>query len=141
LIFAAFKHHPTVEIYDLEFGRLIQRLTIAHPVFRDLQQELTTANGSEGQPHDRVFLPRFLAGIRVVDNRIFLCLHLPEPEIWELDRQGTPLAEFRIIGLAPAVDVFGFDVRLDNGSLLFAVGTIDQQWNATVSETKISPSS
>jgi hypothetical protein len=31
-------------------------------------------------------------------------------------------------------------VRIDEGNLLFAVGTIDQQWNATVSETKISPS-
>ena len=139
LLFAAFKHHPTVEIYDLEFGQLIQRLTIDHPVFRDLQQELRSANASEGEQHDRVFIPRYLAGIRVVDNRIFLCLHLPEPEIWEVDRQGNPLAQFRITGLPPAVDVFGFDVRLDNGSLLFAVGTIDQQWNATVSETKISP--
>jgi hypothetical protein len=140
VMFAAFRHHPTVEIYDLESGRLIQKLTVDHPVFRDLQKELTRENVSEGQQPDRVFLPRYVAGIRVVDNRIFLCLHLPEPEVWEIDRQGNPVAEFRIAGLAPAVDIFGFDVRIDEGNLLFAVGTIDQQWNATVSETKISPS-
>ena len=140
VMFAAFKHHPTVEIYNLEFGSLIQRLTIDHPVLRDLQKDLTSENVSEGQQRDRVFLPRYLAGIRVVDNRIFLCFHLPEPEIWEINRQGTPLAQFRIAGLPPAVDIFGFDVRLDKGDLFFAVGTIDQRWNATVSETKISPS-
>lgn len=139
LMFAAFKHHPTVEIYDIDSGRLVQTLTIDHPVFRDLQKELTSEKPSEGQQHGRVFVPRYLAGIRVVDNRIFLCLHLPEPEIWELDQKGNRLAQFRISGLPPAVDVFGFDVRLETAHLLFAVGIIDQRWNATVSETRITP--
>lgn len=138
-LFAAFKHHPTVEIYHIESGRLLQSLTIDHPVLRDLQKELTSEGFSEDEQHGRVFVPRYLAGIRVVDNRIFLCLHLPQPEIWELDQKGNRLAEFRISGLPPAVDVFGFDVRLDKGNLLFAVGIIDQRWNATVSETKITP--
>ena len=137
LLFAAFKNHPTVEIYDLDFGKLIASRTIDHPVFRDLQKELTSDNASEGQQQGRVFVPRYLAGIRVVADRVFLCLHLPEPEILELDREGKPLAAFRISGLPPAVDIFGFDVRLDKGNLLFAVGTIDQQWNATVSESKV----
>lgn len=133
LLFAAFKHHPTIEIYDIRSGRLVQTLTIDHPIFRELQKELTSEKNSDG----RVFVPRYLAGIRVVDNRIFLCLHLPEPEIWELDQKGNRLAQSRISGLPPAVDFFGFDIRLDKGSLLFAMGIIDQRWNATVSEIKI----
>jgi hypothetical protein len=137
LIFAAFKHHPTIEIYDIDSGKLVQTLTIDHPVFRTLQSELTNEGISEGQPNGRVFVPRYLAGIRVLDDRIFLCFHLPEPEVWELDQKGNRLAEFRISDLSPAVDVFGFDVRLDKGNLSFAVGTIDERWNATVSETRI----
>lgn len=138
LLFAAFKHRPTIEVYDTDSGKLVQMVTIDHPVFGALQNELTSETLSQGQQPGRVFLPRYLAGIRVVDNRVFLCLHLPEPEIWELDQKGKRLAEFRISGLPSAVDFFGFDVRLDKGNLLFAVGTIDQRWNATISETKIS---
>ena len=137
LLFAAFKYHPTVEIYDIDSGKLVQTLTIDHPVFRALPNELTGEGSADGQQHGRVFIPRYLAGIRVLDNRMFLCLHLPEPEVWEFDQKGNRLAEFRISGLPPAVDLFGFDVRLDKGNLLFAIGIIDQQWNATVSETRI----
>jgi len=140
LLFAAFKHRPTIEIYDIDSGKLVQAVSIDHPVFRDLQKELTTANGSEDEQHGRVFVPRYLAGVRVIDNRVFLCLHLPEPEIWELDQHGNRLAEYRISGLPPAVDFFGFDVRVEGRNLLLAVGTIDQWWNATVSETKVTPS-
>jgi WD40 repeat protein len=137
LLFAAFKYHPTVEIYDIDSGKLVQTLAIDHPVFRALPNELKSEGLSEGQQHGRVFIPRYLAGIRILDNRLFLCLHLPEPEIWELDQKGNRLAEFRISGLPPAVDFFGFDVRRDQGNLLFAVGIIDQGWNATVSEIRI----
>jgi hypothetical protein len=136
LLFAAFKHRPTIEVYDIDSGELVQTLTVDHPVFRTLQNDLTSETLSQGQQPGRVFVPRYSAGIRVVNNRVFLCLHLPEPEIWELDQKGNRLAEFRISGLPPAVDFFGFDVRLDKGNLLFAVGTIDQRWNATISETK-----
>jgi hypothetical protein len=137
LLFAAFKHHPTVEIYDIDSGKLVQTLTIDHPVFRALQNELSNEGLPGEQQQGRIFIPRYLAGIRSVDSRVFVCLHLPEPEVWELDQQGNRLAEFRISGLPPAVDLFGFDVRVDKGTLLFAVGIIDQGWNAMVSETKV----
>lgn len=139
LVFAGFKHRPTVEVYDIDSGSLVQTLNIDHPVFRDLQNALMSETRSQGEQRGRVFIPRYLAGLRVLNEKVFLCLHLPDPEIWELDQKGNRLAEFRISGLPPAVDIFGFDVRLDKGSLLFAVGIIDQRWNALVTESKITP--
>jgi hypothetical protein len=137
LVFAAFKHHPTVEVYDIHSRRLVQTINIDHPVFPRLQDELKSETSAEDKQPGRVFLPRYFAGIRILSDRVFLCLHLPEPEIWELDQKGNRVAEFRISGLPPAVDIFGFDVRLENENLLFAVGIIDQRWNAVVTETKI----
>jgi hypothetical protein len=87
----------------------------------------------------RVFVPRYLAGIRASGNRIFLCLSLPEPEIWELDQNGNRLRGFHVSGLPPAVDIFGFDVRLMKEKLTFTIGIIDQGWHATVAELEGNP--
>jgi hypothetical protein len=133
-LFAAFKYRPHVEIYDLKSGKLTSSFDVGHPVFQSLANELGRKGIRDNQEHGRVFVPRYLAGIRVFGNRIFLCLALPEPEIWEVDRHGMPLVQFRIAGLPPAVDVFGFDMRSVGNSFIFSVGIIDQGWNATVSE-------
>jgi hypothetical protein len=109
---------------------------VAHPVFQYLAGELERKGIRDTQENGRVFVPRYLAGIRVSGNRIFLCLALPEPEIWEVDRNGTPLVQFHILGLPPAVDVFGFDLRSVGDSLIFSIGIIDQGWKATVSELR-----
>jgi hypothetical protein len=137
-LFAAFKYRPHIEIYDLKSGKLTASFDVAHPVFQSLANELERRGIRDNQENGRVFLPRYLAGIRVFENRIFLCLALPEPEIWEIDRNGKPLAQFHISGLPPAVDVFGFDIRSVGNSLIFSLGIIDQGWNATVSELRSS---
>jgi len=137
-LFAAFKYRPDVEIYDLKSGKLTANFAVAHPVFKSLANELERRGIRDNQENGRVFVPRYLAGIRVLENRIFLCLALPEPEIWEIDQNGTPLVQFHIIGLPPAVDVFGFDLRTIGNDLIFSVGIIDQGWNATVSELRSS---
>ena len=49
------------------------------------------------------------------------------------------MARYKVSGLPTAVDIFGFDVRLIQESLMFSIGIIDQEWNATVSELKAIP--
>lgn len=93
-VFVGFKHRPSVEIYDIDSASLVQALIIDHPVFRNLQNALESETRSQGEQRGRVFIPRFLAGIRVLNERVFLCLHLPEPEIWELDQKGKRLRNF-----------------------------------------------
>jgi hypothetical protein len=139
LLFAAFKYRPKVEIYDIESGKMIGSFDIDHPVFRSLANELEHQRVPEKPAEGRVFVPRYLAGIRASGNRIFLCLSLPEPEIWEVDQKGNRLGEFHVSGLPPAVDIFGFDVRSVKEKLIFSIGIIDQGWRATVSELEGNP--
>jgi hypothetical protein len=139
LLFAAFKYRPMVEIYDIEAGEKVGSFDIDHPVLRSLAAELERQRVPEKPAEGRVFVPRYLAGIRALGNRIFLCLSLPEPEIWEVDQKGNRLGVFHVSGLPPAVDIFGFDVRSVKDKLLFSIGTIDQGWHATVSELDGSP--
>jgi len=139
LLLAAFKYRPLVEIYDVESGKLIGSFNIDHPVFRSLPRELERQRIPEKPAEGRVFVPRYLAGIRSSGNRIFLCLSLPEPEIWEVDQKGNRLGEFHVLGLPPAVDIFGFDVRSVKDKMTFSIGIIDQGWHATVSELDGNP--
>lgn len=137
VLLAAFKYRPSVELYDIDSGKMIGSFDIDHPVFRSLATELERRGVSDKQEKGRIFLPRYLAGIRVLGSRVFICLALPEPEIWEVDQIGNRLARFQVSGLPHAVDVFGFDVRSVGSNLLFSVGIIDQGWNTTVSELRI----
>jgi NHL repeat-containing protein len=139
LLLAAFKYQPLVEIYDVDSGKLVGSFAIDHPVFRSLSRELERQRVPERPGEGRVFVPRYLAGIRASGNRIFLCLSLPEPEIWELDQNGNRLRGFHVSGLPPAVDIFGFDVRLMKEKLTFTIGIIDQGWHATVAELEGNP--
>jgi hypothetical protein len=136
LLFAAFKYRPTVEVYNIDTGTLSGSFEIDHPVFRSLNQELVQKGIGEKQDQERIFLPRYLSGIRVLGDELFVCLALPEPEIWAVDQKGTPLAVFKLSGLPVAVDIFGFDVRPTEDGFLFSIGIIDQEWNATISQLK-----
>lgn len=139
VLLAAFKYQPLVEIYDVKSGKLIQTFDIDHPVFRALPRELERQRVPETLGEGRVFVPRYLAGIRASGDRIFLCLSLPEPEIWEVDQKGNRLGEFHVSGLPPAVDIFGFDIRPIKDKLTFSIGIIDQEWHATVAELEVNP--
>ena len=139
LLLAAFKYQPLVEIYDVESGKLIESFDIDHPVFRSLSRELERQRVPEKPGEGRVFVPRYLAGMRASGNRIFLCLHLPEPEIWEVDHKGNRLGVFHVSGLPPAVDIFGFDIRSVKDKYTFSIGIIDQEWHATIAELEANP--
>lgn len=127
----AYKYRPVVEVYDLKSGALLSEFEINHPVFEALKnQPRPTAADSGGQKLE----PRYAAGLKVLGDRIFVCLHLPVPEVWELNGDGKFLASYRADGLPAAVNVFGFDARRISGEVKFAIGVIDRTWGASVSE-------
>jgi hypothetical protein len=133
-LLAAFKYKPIVEQYDIGSGKLIGSFNIDHLVFSSMAAELERLHVPDKPGQGKVFVPRYLAGIRTLGERIFVCLSLPEPEIWEVDQKGNPLRKFQISGLPVAVDIFGFDVRSVKDKLTFSIGIIDQGWHATVAE-------
>lgn len=138
LLFAAFKHRPLVEVYDIDSGKLLTSFEVNHPVFRLLSDELKATGVTEAKTPGRVFVPRYIAGIRTYGKRIFLCLNLPQPEIWEVDTNGKVLEQFKVSDLAPAVDIFGFDVRINDNNVVFSIGIIDTSFAASVSEVSLS---
>jgi hypothetical protein len=136
-IYVAYKHRPLVEIYSFESGSLVKSFNVNHPVFNTLEKELQSKGVSEKQRQGRVYVPRYLAGIQVWKGRVFLCLHLPEPEIWEMNEQGDLRQTYRITGLNPAVEIFGFDLHANGENLNSSLGIIDAEWKTTVCELNL----
>lgn len=127
----AYKYRPVVEVYDLKSGALVSEFEITHPVFEALKNQPPPAAAESG---GQKLEPRYAAGVKVLGDRIFVCLHLPAPEVWEMSGEGKLLAAFRADGLPAAVNVFGFDARRSGGEVKFAIGIIDRTWGASVSE-------
>lgn len=136
-VYVAYKHRPLVEIYSFESGSMVKSFNVNHPVFSTLEKELQARVVSEKQQQGRVYVPRYLAGIEVWNGRLFICLHLPEPEIWEMNEKGDLRQAYRITSLTPAVEIFGFDLHANGENLNFSLGIIDSRWDATVCELNL----
>ncbi len=130
LLIVAFKYRPIVEVYNVDSGEMVRTFNVKHPVFASL--------GNESRLQQPNLVPRYVAGVTVVKDRIFLCLHLPVPEVWELNEEGKVLAELRADGLPRAIHVFGFDARLKGDEPYFAIGVLDPTWEASVFELSAS---
>lgn len=131
---AAYKYSPLVEVYELDSGKLVRSFEVSHPVFEALKSlPAPVADASMGAAGQKLE-PRYFAGVKAMGDRIFLCLYLPTPEVWEMNEEGGTLAAFRADGLPTAVNIFGFDARSGGGELKFAIGVIDRTWGASISE-------
>jgi NHL repeat-containing protein len=129
----AYKYRPVVEVYDLNSGELVRDFEINHPVFESLKNQPKPA-AAPVTSEEQKLEPRYVAGVKVLGDSIFLCLHLPVPEVWEVNGEGKLLAAFRADGLPPAINIFGFDARSSGGEVKFAIGVVDPTWGASVSE-------
>lgn len=133
-LFVAFKYRPTVEVYDIASGKLNRTVDIAHPVFRGLERAMLEAEASRINSPGQSLTPKYLAGIRTLGTRVFLCLYLPTPEIWELDESGRRVSQFEISSGSPALDIFGFDVRSTGSSVTLSLGTTNSDLSPGVFE-------
>lgn len=135
LLFVAFKHRPSVEVYDLDSGKLNRTLDISHPVFLNLANALMgKPNVNEKKLSGEAVIPKYLAGIRISGGRVFLCLYLPRPEIWEINDGGQRVAQFVVLTDSPALEIFGFDVRAMGGTVKISLGLTDPQLSPSVCE-------
>jgi hypothetical protein len=121
LLFVAFKHRPLVAIYDLTNEKLVREFTVQHQVFSRLDSLSKDASFTNPNP-SKVVLPRYVAGIAVADNRIFVLLHLPQIEIVEFDFLGNEKNRYRSSEVSNVLNYFGFGIQNEHGVRRFYVG-------------------
>ena len=121
LLFIAFKHRPLVAIYDLTNEKLVREFPIQHPVFSRLEALSKDESFTNPSP-SKVVLPRYVAGITVFDDRVFVLLHLPQVEIVEFDFLGNEKSRFRSPEVSNVLNYFGFGVQNARGVRKFYVG-------------------
>ena len=97
----------------------------------------SSVNSSVPTDNRNLTSPRFIGGVRVIQEQVLICPHLPHPEILVLDKEGRILKQFRVSTTARAVDIFGFDARASGKNIELAVGVLDPNWNSTVYELTI----
>lgn len=133
-LFVGFKYRRTVEVYDIESGSLINTINIEHPVLNRMSSVDVRPSGSGVE--ENLTQPRYVAGIKLVHDKLFVCLHLPQPEILEFSHDGQPLAHFRVPVNAAGIDIFGFEARDDGGHTRLAIGVLEPGWSSTIYEVK-----
>jgi hypothetical protein len=120
----AFKHQPLVQIYSSQEGKLLREFNVSHPVFGELKklgEDKEFVNPKKGV----IMLPRYMGGVKAINDKIYVLLHLPRLEIVEFDFQGKETDRYRAPEELSAANYFGFDVRLAGDSRQFVVGVID----------------
>lgn len=132
LLFAAFKYRQSIEVYDIDSGDLVRTIPINDAVLNQLPDLL--AHSSVPTDNKNPPSPRYIAGVRAIQDQVFVCLHLPRPEILVFDDEGHLLNQFRVSTTAAAVDIFGFDARASGKNIELAVGVLDPNWSSTVYE-------
>ena len=121
LLFVAFKHRPQVAVYDLTTEKLVREFSIQHPVFSRLEA-LSKDESFTNPSASTVMLPRYVAGITALDDRIFVLLHLPQVEIVEFDFLGNEKNRFRSSEVSNVLNYFGLGIQNKRGVLKFYVG-------------------
>lgn len=121
LLFVAFKHQPLVAVYDLTTEKLVREFSIQHPVFSRLEA-LSKDESFTNPSASAVSLPRYVAGIAAVDDRVFVLLHLPQVEIVEFDFLGNEKARFRSSEINNVLNYFGLGIQSKRGVRKFYVG-------------------
>ena len=134
LLFVAFKYRKSVEVYEVDSGKLIRTFEIDHPVFSHLAQDIDGSGPDATRRAEGISSPRYVAGVKAIRDRILLCLHLPLPEILELDQNGRRLGYFRVLASSPAIDIFGFDARDTGNNVTISIGLVDPTWSSTIYE-------
>jgi hypothetical protein len=118
-IVAVFKHRPIVYVYSLK-GEFLRQFSLNHRVFESLAA--LTEDETFIHPGPSTFrLPSYIAGARLVGNRLLVLLHLPQPEILELNLNGDELHRYQGSTSFRVRNYRGFDARLSGDTYHFWV--------------------
>ena len=132
VVIAAFQHRPVVRIYSTA-GDFIREFNVSHPSFSGLDTLGKDQSFSHPGP-DKYRLPTYLSGARIIGERLFILLDLPQPEIVEFDFNGAEMNRYRAALPSLAKAYRGFDVRRINGRYVFWLIASDRQDSASLIE-------
>lgn len=127
-IVLAYINTPKIQIYDKNKETLLKEIKIYHPIFNDLKKRVAKEKINY-EKQGKVFLPRYIAGLKVFQDKIYLLLHLPYLEIIELDFNGIELSRLQFKEGQIINDYFGFDIALVDEKSNFIVGTLENSRN------------
>jgi len=130
LLFAALKHRPALQMFDRRGGTLINEVKIDHAIFERLPGELS------GTDAGKTALPRYIAGVSLADDSVFVLLHLPRLEIVEFNLQGGERARYYCDDLPTIANYFGFAARSGADGYVFTVGVQDPRWLPSIVEVR-----
>lgn len=108
-VFAAFRHSPLIKIFSTS-GTFVREFSVDHPAFPDLTPLSGDAKFINPEP-SKFRLPTYISGARVVGDRLFVLLDLPQPEIVEFTFEGREENRYRADISPPARTYKGFDVQ------------------------------
>lgn len=118
-IVVAFKYYPIIRRYTHD-GNLINEFKINIEILENLEK--LNFNKKFTNPAINIInLPLILAGVEIIDSRIFVLLHLPRLEILELDKYGTILKHYYCAELKNIFGLVGFCVLKKEESLNFYI--------------------
>ncbi|HSR50388.1 MAG TPA: hypothetical protein VLV83_06135 [Acidobacteriota bacterium] len=114
---------PQLRIFDSSTGRELARTRIDHPSFAFMAQAYDWPYYDRSKRSLRA--PRYTAGAAALDDRLYVLLHLPDPEIIEFSWEGEELRRWRLRDLGfQAFDYGGFDVRRSEGKLKWVTSVV-----------------
>jgi len=123
-IIAAFQHYPLVRRYSPD-GKLLKEFRINIDILNELEKYNYKKEYTNPGPYT-VRLPRLVAGVRAMDDRIFIFCHLPRLEIIELDIEGNIENYYYSEVLKDVVNLSGFNIRKHGNLLLFYILQSDE---------------
>lgn len=129
-LYACYKYEPVCEIYDLKTRALLKTFPLKSTVFPQLVDLKKDRNFVNPQPG--VFkVSKFVGGLRIANNKLYVLLHTPNPEIVEFSLDGEEVQRYRS-DETMAIEFFGLDVRVTNGTKQFFVGAFDYSSNPSI---------
>lgn len=133
-LIVAFKHYPVFRIYD-EKGGLSLESKINIPVLARLERYNYDKKFTNPAP-GIISLTRLIAGIQIIQDRIFILLHLPRIEIHEIDLSGEIIHSHYSNHINDVHDYGGF-ILLQNGTEYYAYVVSKSPENTLLSILKI----
>lgn len=122
-LIVGYKQLPLIELYDLTTNKLIKSIKVKEAIFDDLEHLKSNKALINPEP-GKYRLPKYIAGLKLFKERIYVLLHLPYTEIIEFTLTGEIVQRYRSKE-SRIIDYFGFDIRLLNSTKQFFVGEFD----------------
>lgn len=129
-LFTCYKYEPVCEIYDLKTRSLLKTFPLRSSVFPQLVELKKDRNFVNPQPG--IFkVSKFVGGLKIAQNKLYVLLHIPNPEIVEFSLDGEEVQRYRS-NETMSIEFFGLDVRVNNGTKQFFVGAFDYSSNPSI---------